>query len=1369
MSEDQDQPRRSSRRTQGIPPAYLNTYIIEMPTEHSPQKDTTGKVSKSQCPPGANTQNVSKNNTPSAKNYPTVTSSPTRENRLPEEWQTFFEAYESTTSEFGYTNLHNIMRLRDSIKGRARETVESLLSHSANVNTIMEILKETYGRPEQLVRSQIEKVRAIPPLANDNLDSIVNFANKISNMTTFLKNAKASTSTGRRQTSSNNTQSRKYAYTAVNQKCFVCEVPLQVPRMLTDSGPFIAMTRLGAIIYGPFPGEKTSLIKRGLHIHRRFDENENQLLQQMHKLMSGYFDIETLGVKVTTETLRSKDDERAIMLLKKNTKKIHERYECSLLWKEYVPPIPDSYQMALNRLYSVEKKMSKDREFAMQYYDKINDYIKKGYARKLSKQEIENGGSRIFYLPHFGVKNPNKKGIRLVFDAAAETNQFSLNKALLQGPDINNSLISILLKFREAPVAVCGDIQEMFHQISISKEDQNSQRFLWRDDKEKPVETYVMQRLIFGATCSPTIAQYVKNENAKEFIEEAPRAVHGIVERHYVDDYVDCFQSEEEAILVLKDVIRIHKFGGFHLRNISSNSEAIKRMYGNPTNESNHYDEFLNSNHTERVLGIHWLSQSDVFCFKLILHKVDGDIVNGKKIPTKREMLSLNMSIYDPFGFIGDFLITSKVLMQRVWKSGTKWDEVLPKEIYGHWKNWLDDLNKILKFSVPRCYSVDFGRSVVDLHIFVDASEEAMAVVGYWRMVYNSSTVLQWIRSDHRKYKQYVANRVAEILENSDKDDWRWCPGSENPADDATRAKYSESYNSDGRWKNGPAFLLCDESQWPEVTEVGEKNNSSATELRSKHRLLTTHKVGSVVPHFNRFSKYRRLKRTMAWVHRYVHNLLRRIRNETLLVGELSIDEEIRAEMCLCRFVQRQHFAEELVDLQKNGHVSQNSSIKSLNPYVDDENILRVSGRIENATCLAFETRRPIILPKDSQFTQLVVQSYHQKFLHINMATVISEIRLRFWIPSLRQLLKSVISKCSACRIRAAKPSQPQMAPLPADRLTPYVRAFTYTGLDYFGPVNISIGRRREKRWIALFTCLTVRAVHLEIAADLSSDACLICIRNFVNRRGVPIHIRSDNGTNFVGIPKELQGMSNFVNNDSLVSGVTALGIKWLFNTPSNPSEGGVWERLVQSVKKALYIMLKEQAPRLETLQAFLIEAENIVNSRPLTHLPVGPEDPEPLTPNHFLLGCTNSTQTPAPFEPRMLCLRKQWRILQTLKNGMWHQWIREYLPELTRRTKWCLPSQPLEVGCLVFICDVEVSRSQWKRGRVIALHAGKDGVSRSADVRTSTGVLRRPLSKLAVLDVMIDDDAVSESSPGGSVHGGGDVADGHLNVGNKS
>lgn len=150
--------------------------------------------------------------------------------------------------------------------------------------------------------------------------------------------------------------------------------------------------------------------------------------------------------------------------------------------------------------------------------------------------------------------------------------------------------------------------------------------------------------------------------------------------------------------------------------------------------------------------------------------------------------------------------------------------------------------------------------------------------------------------------------------------------------------------------------------------------------------------------------------------------------------------------------------------------------------------------------------------------------------------------------------------------------------------MRPYVRPFSYTGLDYFGPISVTIRRQREKRWIALFTCLSVRAVHLEIACDLSSDACLLCIRNFVNRRGVPIQIRSDNGTNFVGIRKELNGVTDFLDNAKMIDGLSPLGIEWKFNAPANPSAGGVWERLVQSVKKVLCVILKEHAPRLETL-----------------------------------------------------------------------------------------------------------------------------------------------------------------------------------------
>ncbi|XP_075151945.1 uncharacterized protein LOC142225974 [Haematobia irritans] len=561
-----------------------------------------------------------------------------------------------------------------------------------------------------------------------------------------------------------------------------------------------------------------------------------------------------------------------------------------------------------------------------------------------------------------------------------------------------------------------------------------------------------------------------------------------------------------------------------------------------------------------------------------------------------------------------------------------------------------------------------------------------------------------------------------------------------------------------------------DESHWPLETQMKNCSDDSGSELRSKHIILFTNQVRPEIPEFNRFSKYSRLRRTMAWVRRYILNLLYKLKGIDCIKGELTVEEEVWAENHLCQEVQKSCFANEITCIQKNKSVANTSSIKSLNPFIGVDGLLRGNGRLVNAPNLSIEAKNPIILPTKHLFTRLLVESYHTKFQHINTSTVMNEIRQRFWVPSLRRLLNSVQSSCRVCRLHRAKPSQPQVAPLPIDRVTPYVRPFTYTGVDYFGPLNVTVRRQREKRWVCLFTCLTVRAVHLELSTDLSTDAFLLCLRNFVNRRGLPLVIRSDNGTNFVGVAKELQGVNNFFDNNVITSSLAGLGIKWIFNSPANPSEGGVWERLVRSVKKALFMMLKEQAPREATLHSFLIESENMVNSRPLTHLPVTPSDPDPLTPNHFLLGCLNSTQTPAPFEPRLMCLRKQWRVLQNLKNGMWRQWMSEYLPEMTRRSKWCLPSNPISVGCLIFICDPDMPRSQWKRGRVTELFVGKDGVARSALVSTVSGQYRRPISKLAVLDVHDS----CEASPSGSVHGGEDVVDGNpkngsTTVGNAS
>ncbi|XP_058978770.1 uncharacterized protein LOC109614484 [Musca domestica] len=335
--------------------------------------------------------------------------------------------------------------------------------------------------------------------------------------------------------------------------------------------------------------------------------------------------------------------------------------------------------MALKRLYSVEDKMARDSDYGSAYCKKINDYISKNYCRKVEVNELLLNPQRVFYLPHFGVKNVNKIGIRIVFDAAAEVKNVSLNKCLLSEPNMNNSLISTI--FREAPIAACGDIKKMFHQVKIAKDDQDCQRFLWRNgDKNKRVETFVMQRLIFGATCSPTIAQYVKNMNANMFVKESLRAVEAIVNRHYVDDYVDCFQNKEEAAEMVSEA-------GINVSFVMGKSACAPTRY----------------------------------------HTIP-------KLELQTAVMAVRMK---------DLFVSNHV------------------------------------------------KSINNIYFWTD-----------------SHTVIRWIQSDHRKYKQYVANRVAENLDSSEMHNWKWCPGILNPADETTRAKFPIRYKVHGRWKNGLYVFL---------------------------------------------------------------------------------------------------------------------------------------------------------------------------------------------------------------------------------------------------------------------------------------------------------------------------------------------------------------------------------------------------------------------------------------------------------------------------------------------------------------------------------------------------------------------------------
>ncbi|XP_075162909.1 uncharacterized protein LOC142235544 [Haematobia irritans] len=1031
--------------------------------------------------------------------------------------------------------------------------------------------------------------------------------------------------------------------------------------------------------------------------------------------------------------------------------------------------------MALRRLKCLENKLLQNSELLQIFRDTISKYISKGYIRKLDVVDGRQVDSRIWYLPIFAVFNKNKPGkSRVVWDAAAKVGEHSLNSFLLKGPDMLASLPSILFKFRQKKVAVCGDIEEMFHQIHIRPEDRNVQRFLWRDcNREKSPDVYVMDVMIFGASCAPSISQFVKNFNADKFVEKYPIAVKAIKENHYVDDLLDSVATDEKALQLINDVTYVHSQGGFNIRNRVSNSELVRNTYSNHIAHSakciNDKDE---DNKVEKVLGVFWEQYEDVITFKISPWLMNSELFMNQRVPTKREVLRLVMSIYDRLGLIGHITMYVKILMQKVWRSKIGWDEPIPTPLLIKWAQWLQILPSIQNIKIERCYLKclkNYDGVELQLHTFVDASKDAYAAVCYFRLKQNehivcslisaksrvapmkitsvprlelmaaligarlskficdnheiviskkyfwsdSKTVLSWINSDHRKYNQFVAFRITEILEITSASDWNWVCSSDNVADDATK------------WAKIP-------------TDTGEER------IRHIHHISKREAIYDEL----RFSKWNRLLRAVGYVYKFIAVC----RKTTYRYEGLSHDDLAKAEIKIYKQVQSEYYSAEISALGSSCPVSKSSEIYAKSPYLDN-GVLRVEGRIDLAN-VTTEQKRPIILPRNSYTTKLIIMHYHEHYHHLNNETVVNEIRQKYSISKLRATVKSVVRCCQLCKISKVIPKNPQMGRLPHARVAAYAAPFSYTGLDFFGPILVTVNRHKEKRYGCLFTCLTIRAVHIEVAHSLTTSSCILVIRNFMARRGTPREFYSDNGTNFIGAERELREAISEVDKNELIKAFTTVNTKWIFNPPASPHMGSAWERLVRSVKVVLYKIMPSRYPTDELLLSMLIEVENVINSRPLTYVPVDEDTEEALTPNHFLTGSSNGLKPMSTLDDSGVLLKRNWLISQQYGNIFWKKWLAEYLPSLTCRTKWHEKSKPLGQGDLVIIVDPSLPRNVWLRGRVLETRLAQDGQVRSATVMTKRGIMERPVTKLAILDVAgrnkSDNEETSCHTPGG-------------------
>lgn len=772
------------------------------------------------------------------------------------------------------------------------------------------------------------------------------------------------------------------------------------------------------------------------------------------------------------------------------------------------------------------------------------------------------------------------------------------------------------------------------------------------------------------------------------------------------------------------------------------------------------------------------------------------DLNSSAQKLTKRTILSELLSIFDPLGLLSPIVIYNKILMQEIWRQKIDWDDEVSTDIKQKWMEFRNQLPIVERLRAPRWLGCrPFDR--VDLIGFSDASESAFGACVYLKVYdetevkvnlvaaktrvaplkrvtlprlelcaaellaklmcrvklalklevreahyYSDSKIaLAWIKSEPSRWKTFVANRVARIQEMSDSESWHYVNTKANPADFASRGLLPEQLVNNELWWFGPSILLNDETY---------DHNSFETDLEGKRPKAVAMNAQLDVSIIDKFSSLNRAVRTVAFCRRYVNQLRKKRGLSAVLltddlkkeVGGVALDaaELLEAKLLIIKLYQNKYFSGDIQSLLRGGELSKRSSLLSLSPFLDSHGVLRVGGRLQNSD-FSYNKKHPIIIPYGSKLMELIIDEAHKKTMHGGNQLTLAQTRHEYWIIAAKRAVKKYINGCVICHRFRRSDTHQLMGNLPGARTKVVSKAFTYTGTDLCGPIQLKIMRARgtvtQKGYIVIFICLSTRAIHIEIVTDLTAEAFIAAFRRMVGRRGNVLHLYSDNGTNFIGAKNILQieGEQALLDYNTHVKRELAnLNTIFHFNPSASPWMGGIWERGVGSIKYHLKRTIGGRILSYEEMSTVLTQIEAILNSRPISPLSENPDDLEALTPGHFLVG----SALLAPIEPNLMKVKENrlsdWQLCVRLKQEFWQNWASEYLSQLQLRSKWRHVQENLSVGDMVLVKEDNMAPLQWPLGRVTKTFPGKDGLVRVVEVQMRGKIYKRPIVKLAPL-----------------------------------
>ena len=1038
--------------------------------------------------------------------------------------------------------------------------------------------------------------------------------------------------------------------------------------------------------------------------------------------------------------------------------------------------LPNNYDMALARLKPLKRKLSKDEKFYAHYTEFMNKMLDNGFAEPV---EPPTQGEIVNYIPHQGVYHAHKPDkIRIVFDGSAKAHGVALNDVLLKGPDLMNGLLGVLLRFRQEKIALTCDIEQMFYNFEVHEEHRNLLRFLWwpKGDLNLSPTEFRLTVHLFGAASSPGCANYGLKYLANEYKHQYPAAASFLTRNFYVDDGLQSLPNKNAAIDLVEQATNLCKKGNIRLHKFLSNDTEVINSIP-PSERAASLATVgleLDALPIERTLGLRWDVKQDCFVFKVSLKQ---------KPCTRRGILSSVMSVFDPKGFVSPVTLKGRQILQSICKQKTSWDESVDPQTAERWEQWKADIAHLEDIKIPRCVKLDKLIDRYELHHFSDASTSGYGQCSYLRTCYvdgsfncvllmskarvapskvisiprleltaafisvkisklikaeldlsigqeyfwtDSKVVLGYIANDAKRFHVFVSNRVQYIRDNTEVDQWHHVPTKSNPADLASRG-ISARELSKSCWLQGPKFLqetdlpLCTPSYSLKLGDPEVRAQCFAAD----GEILPTGLLSRLI----RFEKWETMVNALSV-------LLRKIKGKR---DRLSENQEV-ADLIVI-WVQNEYFAKEKLTLEKGETIPSSSYLANLCLMIDKKGILRVGGRIHKSQHISEGERHPIILPRQSHVTKVIITKVHNETNHGGRSLTLCELRTQgYYVHKGSKTVAKILNNCLVCRKIRRPPECQKMADLPSERVE-QCPVFFHSGMDVFGPYMVKRGRSETKRYGLLFTCLYSRAIHLEMLEDLSTDCFINALRCFISLRGVVKTIFCDQGTNFVGAHNEMQQALTELEHSKLEIFLSSKQVEFKFNVPHASEQAGVWERQIRTTRSVLRSVIDFSNTRLDdsSLRTFFYEAAYIVNSRPLS--PVSLNDPlaePPVTPNALLHGKLEGVlPPPGAFCPQDVYARKRWRRVQYLSEQFWCKWKREYLLNQQQRQKWVKPRRNLAIGDIVLLKDNNVQRNQWPLALVIEAKEDQDGLVRKVKLRVSNNKAIMKGTKIKALSEM--------------------------------